>query len=150
MTDEGGSESRRDLAEIWREWLTQSERQMNAFLNESMSTDAASRGVGSFVEVYAVFQRNFTQAMERYLAVMNIPARTDIVAVGERLTAIETRLSRIEETLLIAADAVDHFDLNPRAEPARTRSPWEVTQPSSESHAPLGVESSPVPEELRR
>lgn len=153
MTEAAGSEPRRELAELWRDWLTQSERQLNAFLNESMSTDAAGRGMGGFVELYAVFQRNFAQAMERYLTMMNIPARTDIVALADTLKSIEDRLSRIEETLLIAADAVDRFEREPRPEPARTRSPWgEAEAPNREGSPSHEAERSgvPVPEELRR
>jgi hypothetical protein len=148
MTQEPASESNRELMELWREWLTQSERQMNAFLNEAMGTEAAGRGMGSFVELYAVFQRNMAQAMERYLASMNIPSRTDITALAEKLNSIEERLSRIEETLLIAAESIDAFESRePAPQPARTRRPWEDDAPS---HPDTPTTSGSVPEELRR
>ena len=159
MTEPAGSEARRELADIWREWLTQSERQMNAFLSESMNTDAAGRGMGSFVEMYAVFQRNLAQAMERYLTMMNIPTRADITALAETLRSIEERLSRIEETLLIAAEAVDGYERAEQVrEPARTRRPWEETSAglsSDEGRVPVSsevtaAEQRAVPDELRR
>jgi hypothetical protein len=144
MTEEAQSEPRRELVELWREWLTQSERQMNEFLNQAMSTDAAGRGMGSFVELYAVFQRNMAQAMERYLAAMNIPSRTDITALAATLNAIEERLSRIERTLLIAAESVDSYERrDDGAEPLRTRRPWD-------SDVPAAAAGGAIPEELRR
>jgi hypothetical protein len=145
MTEDAATEPQRELVDLWREWLTLSERQMNEFLGQAMSTDTASRSMGSFVEMYALFQRNIGQAMERYLATMNIPSRTDIIALGEKLGSIEERLLHIEQTLLIAAESVDDRTPTDRAaEPSRTRqSPVRDGSPTVES-------GSGVPEELRR
>jgi hypothetical protein len=145
MTEAPENQPQRELAELWRQWLTQSERQMNEFLNQAMSTDTAGRGMGSFVELYAVFQRNMAQAMERYLTAMNIPSRTDITALAATLSTIEERLSRIERTLLIAAEPVDSYERRDEsAEPPRTRRPRD--NDASEIPAASGA----VPDDLRR
>lgn len=135
-----------DIAQLWREWLTQSERQLNAFFNEMMGTEGFARTMGTYMEVYATFQRLLAQAMERYLAFVNVPSRTDITALAETLQTIETRLARIEETLLIAAEAVDGGTRRePAIEPARTRRPAGFPAPE-----PAAEEPAAVPEELRR
>jgi hypothetical protein len=124
--------------QLWRDWLTQSERQFNAFLNEVMGSDAFSRGAGNYMELFVGFQRVVSQSMERYLNFVNMPSRTDIVNLGETLRAIEARLSRIEETLLIAAAAVDGGE---RGE-ARTHEPARTRRPSGAPYreeAPVGV-----------
>ena len=134
-----------DIVQIWRDWLTESERQFNAFFNELMNSETFARSVGGYMEVYAAFQRMLAQGMERYLALLNMPSRSDIVSLGETLRDIEGRLSRIEETLQIAAEAVEVGERGParRGEPTRTR------RPAGLPVAPAGAEA-PVPAEFRR
>ena len=136
-----------DVMQLWREWLTQSERQFNAFSNEAMNTEAFARTVGGYMEMYAAFQRLMTEGMQRYLSFINMPSRTDVTALGEMLRTIEGRLARIEETLQIAAEAMDTNERSamPVAEPTRTRRPPGVP-PAGED----GTEAPALPEELRR
>jgi hypothetical protein len=89
--------------------------------------------------------------MQRYLTFINMPSRSDVTGLGETLRSIEDRLARIEETLQIAAAAVDarEHTIMPN-EPARTR------QAPAFPDMPEGIpafnrgNSSPIPEELRR
>jgi hypothetical protein len=75
-----------------------------------------------------------------------MPSRSDVVALGETLRSIEARLARIEETLQIAAAAVDADErrAQPVSEPPRTRRP--AGMPFTEDSSAW----TPVPEELRR
>ncbi|MCH8949117.1 MAG: hypothetical protein IIB87_01910 [Chloroflexi bacterium] len=132
-----------DMAEIWREWLTQTERQFNAFFNQSMNTEPFARSMGGYTEMTAAYQRMVTEGMQRYLTFMNMPSRTDVISLGETLRTIEDRLGRIEETLQIAAAAVEMSDDRsvPRREPVRTRRPPGF---------PLADEAQPIPEGMRR
>jgi hypothetical protein len=141
-----------DVVQLWRDWLTQSERQFNSFLNESMGSDGFARSTGSYMELYVMFQRMMAQGMERYLNFMNMPSRTDIISLGETLRNIETRLSRIEETLQIAAAAVDGYDHNRNGqEPRRTRRPATMPLPADEVHPSGQVRSGaqPLPDDFR-
>lgn len=142
MAEESESKAQ-DISEIWREWLTQSERQFNACFNEAMDTETFARSVGGYMEMTAAFQRMVTEGMQRYLAFVNMPSRMDVMGLGETLRSIEARLARIEEMLLIAAEAVDVSE-RPAAsmsEPFRTRRPPGFAFEER-------VEA--VPEELRR
>jgi hypothetical protein len=136
-----------DFLQLWRDWLTESERQFNSLMNQVMSADASARGMGTSVEAYAAFQRVLADGMQRYLAFVNMPSRTDVLGLGEALRSIEERLARIEETLQIAAEAVDMRErdmLTPSEEPSRTR------RPPSFLDDVAGAPAAPVPEELRR
>ncbi len=135
-----------DIMQLWRQWLTESERQLNAFSNETMNSEAFARSVGGFMEMYAAMQRMLAEGMQRYLTFINVPSRSDVVALGEALRMIEARLARIEETLQIAAEAVDASERAPigAGEPARTRRPPGVVRFEDEG------ELSAIPEELRR
>jgi hypothetical protein len=144
-----------DVVQLWRDWLTQSERQFNSFLNDAMGSDAFARSTGSYMELYAMFQRMTAQGMERYLNFMNMPSRTDIISLGETLRNIEARLARIEETLQIAAAAVDGPDYDRyRREPARTRRPAAMPLPeearnSAPPPAEVRAASPPLPDAFR-
>ena len=133
-----------DVTEVWREWLTQTERQFNAFFNQAMNSEPFARNMSGYMEMTAAFQSMITDGMQRYLTFMNMPSRTDVTGLGETLRSIEDRLSRIEEMLQIAAEAVDMME-EPRREPARTRTPQGYA-PIEETRREAGV----VPESYRR
>ena len=84
-----------DPLAAWREWVSQSERQWNAFLNEAMATEAYGQSMGRFMEMYVAMQKSMADAMGRYVTALNLPARTDVLALGDRLGAIEQRLARL-------------------------------------------------------
>ncbi len=119
---EGG---RTDVMELWRNWLTETERQWNSFFNQVLGTDAASRVAGNYMEAYSVIQRALNQGMERYLNTFNLPTHSDIVELGERLHNIEERLTSLETNLsnLVAASGISPSAAVTQLRPARTRRP---------------------------
>jgi hypothetical protein len=140
-----------DVVQLWRDWLTQSERQVNSFLAETMNQDASARSVAGFMEAYATLQRLLAEGMQRYLAFMNMPSRNDVTGLGETLRSIEDRLARIEQTLQIAAAAVDARDRSaPAFEPPRTRQAPVFPELTESIPSFNRGNSSVVPEELRR
>ena len=141
-----------DVVQLWREWLTLSERQFNSFFNEVMGSDQFARSAAGYMETFAASQRLMAQGMERYLSFVNMPSRNDIASLAETLQSIETRLAQIEETLQLAAEAVDGsaFDggaagAPSREEPKRTRQPAGA-QAAEESD----TGQSGIPANLRR
>jgi hypothetical protein len=58
--------------------------------------------------------------LERYYTAFNIPTHGDLVALGERLKAIEDTLARIEMAM-VPVDAVSRATVRPK--PARTKRP---------------------------
>jgi len=131
MTDQNG---RTDVAQTWRSWLTETERQWNSFFNGVMGTDSFGRLMGSYLEGYSLLQRSLNQSMERYLNTFNLPTHSDIVELGERLRAVEERLTSLESGLndLAAAAGVDRSaaSITP-LHPRRTRRPRNQTSENS-------------------
>ena len=84
---------------MWRDWLSQSERQWNSFLNEAMSTDEFSQAMARMMDVSLNMQKNMNDVMGRYFTAMNLPTRTDVLSLGNRLTEIEDRLGTIESSV---------------------------------------------------
>jgi hypothetical protein len=143
---EQAERQRPDIVDLWRQWLTESERQLNAFASDAMGSEAFARAVGGYMETSAALQRLLADGMQRYLSFVNMPSRSDVIALGETLRTIENRLARIEETLQIAAEAVDASAREEaRAhEPLRTRRPPGFLLPEEDGAA------AAIPEELRR
>lgn len=91
-----------DPLAMWRDWVAQSERQWNSFLNNAMATDEFSQSLGRFMDVYLNLQNGMNETMTRYFSAINLPTRTDILDLGNRLGAIEERLAGIESALSAA------------------------------------------------
>jgi polyhydroxyalkanoic acid synthase PhaR subunit len=88
-----------DPLAMWRDWIAQSERQWNSFLNNAMATDEFSQSLGRFMDVYLNLQNGMNETMTRYFSAVNMPTRTDILDLGTRLSGIEERLSGIEAAI---------------------------------------------------
>ena len=88
-----------DPFQVWRDWLSTSERQWNDFFNQMMSTDEFGQGMGQMMDSYLTTQRNFSEAFGRYFTALNLPSRTDVLTLGNRLIEIEERLTAIEALL---------------------------------------------------
>ena len=114
-----------DVVQMWRSWLSETERQLNGFFGEVLGTEQFARMSGTFVDGYAVVQRSLNQSMERYLNTFNLPTHSDITELGERMHAIEERLASLEATIRSVAEQAG---VNPsatvtRLQPRRTRKP---------------------------
>lgn len=137
-----------DIMQLWREWLAQSERQFNACFNETMNTEAFARTMGGYMEMTAAFQRLVGEGMQRYLAFINMPSRSDVMGLGDALRLIEDRLAHIEQLLRIATGVVEApagaFELE--REPARTRVPPGVPR-AEEVPAEMPAPEQVVPAE---
>ncbi len=120
------SDDRPDVGQLWRTWLTETEHQWNTFFNDVMSADSFGRFLGGYTEIYSSFQRLAAQNMERSLSTLNVPSRSDIVELSERLSGVEERLAAIESSINALAEAVGH-PAEPAAvtqlRPRRTRRP---------------------------
>jgi hypothetical protein len=117
--------TRAEVTELWRNWLTETERQWNGFFNQVMGTDSFGRVAGSYMEGFSVLQRALNQGMERYLNTFNLPTHSDVVEIGERLHNIEERLASLEANIntLASASGVTIGASVTQLRPRRTRRP---------------------------
>lgn len=113
---------------MWRDWVASSEKQWNGFLNNAMATDEFSQTMGRMMDVYLNMQKNMNEVMSRYLQLINVPTRNDVLALGERLSQIEDRLGNIENgiranapTTMAVGSKLSPAPAAPR--PARTKKP---------------------------
>ncbi len=113
-----------DFSEAWRQWATQSERQWNEFFNQMMGTEEFSQSLGRNLDVFLHFQKTMNEAMGSFFTAMNVPTRTDVLALGDRMLTIENRLAAIEAQLSAAlASAPAGGTAAKPSRPKRTKRP---------------------------
>lgn len=113
-----------DFSEAWRQWATQSERQWNEFFNQMMGTEEFSQSLGRNLDVFLHFQKTMNEAMGSFFTAMNVPTRTDVLALGDRLLAIENRLAALEAQVSAAlASAPASGTKAASSRPKRTKRP---------------------------
>lgn len=109
--------------DAFRDLVGQWERGVNQIANEAMGNEQFSRLMHGATSAAAGAKAGLGEAMERYLATMNLPSRADITSIGERLQAIEAQLARLTEIVstLATVEAAPGSFLAPK--PKRTRKP---------------------------
>jgi hypothetical protein len=94
MADKGS-----DPTVIWQTMLGELEKGFNSFANQAMGTPEFSRLVNQAGGVAAGAQKQFGELMEKYLLSMNMPSRSQLVGMAERLQSIEGQLNEIKALL---------------------------------------------------
>lgn len=105
-----------DPVALWRDMLDKMERQFNEAGNKIMGQEQFGAAVNKASVVPLAMQKAIADGMAKYLASLNLPSRDDIVALGERLSAVEQEIRRL-------ADAVAPSKAVPTASPPRTKKP---------------------------
>ncbi|HYM14809.1 MAG TPA: hypothetical protein VEZ14_04570 [Dehalococcoidia bacterium] len=108
--------------DAWRQFITDSERQWNGFFKDVLGTDTVSSAMGTWVEAALTVQRMVADNLERYYNTFNIPSHQDLIALGERMKAIEEALARIEGSIATGRRAPAP-QVKARPKPARTKRP---------------------------
>jgi hypothetical protein len=109
--------------DLWRQFITDSERQWNGFFKDVLGTEGFSSAMNTWVEASLSVQRMIADQLERYYTAFNIPTHNDLVALGERMKGIEDTLARLETAVAATAapSAVSRTMVRPK--PARTKRP---------------------------
>ena len=112
----------------WRDWVAQSETQVNKLLNDVMGTEGYTSVLGGLTKVFVSMQKNTGEAMERYFTALSLPTRSDLLEVGLRLSTIESRLTAIEALLsrMAGASASRSESSGAVPRPPRTKKPSAV------------------------
>jgi multidrug resistance efflux pump len=84
-----------DPIAAWQKFVSDWERQVNEASANVTSTPEFSRAMNEVTKMSLAAQRQFAKQMEQVLKTMNLPSRTDVTAINERLGAIEEILERL-------------------------------------------------------
>ncbi|MDE2064768.1 MAG: hypothetical protein KGJ00_20385 [Bradyrhizobium sp.] len=88
-----------DPVALWRNMIGEMEKGFNAFANRTMASPEFSKVVDQVGGATAGAQKQLGELMEKYLLSMNLPSRSQMVDMAERLQSIEGQLNDIKATL---------------------------------------------------
>jgi hypothetical protein len=88
-----------DPAAAFRDLMSQWEKGANEFANRTMNSEEFSRAMNKATTTSTAMQQQLGELIGRYLTTLNLPSRSEMVNIGERLQAIETSLHRISAQL---------------------------------------------------
>ena len=112
-----------DPFSLVRGLVSQLEKGFNEFANPLMKSDGFSQGANKAMSTAMVAKKLAQELTQRYFEALNVPSRSDVIALGDRLQALEDRLITMQSTLdRLAGGAASRPAL---ASPARTRKPPE-------------------------
>jgi len=119
MTDEKDL----DPLRLMRDWFVQSEKMWSDAMSEMMADERVAKTSGRFMQEALHTQRMFSESMGQYLSNMNMPSRTDILDLKDRVSQMEDSLNQVlvELRSLRAEKAAAEDEPAPRKKPARTR-----------------------------
>jgi SMC interacting uncharacterized protein involved in chromosome segregation len=113
-----------DPVALWQNMIGEMEKGFNAFANQAMASPEFSKVVNQVGGATAGAQKQLSELMEKYLLSMNLPSRSQMVGMAERLQSIEGQLNEIKATLQQmqgAASGSGGYSQAPR--PPRTKRP---------------------------
>ena len=90
------SNSELDPLRIWREWYQKSEKQWSDGLTQLLGNDRIAKSTGKYAQEAVQLQRMFAELMAQSLATLNIPARSDILALSERMGQLEDAMAGVQ------------------------------------------------------
>lgn len=109
-----------DPMTMFRDVVNQWEKLANDYGSQILARPEAAQAMHSVTSAGLQVQNAVQDAMAKVLTAANMPSKAEIETLGQRLTAVEASLIRIEAMLSGAADASPR---PARPAPTRTRKP---------------------------
>ena len=110
-----------DPFRAWREWFQENEQRWSETMTDVMGDDRFAKGMGRYFQEALHTHRMFTDSMAQYLGNLNLPARSDILALGDRIGQLEDAIAALQVEVRNLRDRGDGAGGSPR--PRRTRRP---------------------------
>ena len=111
--------SRMNPLAMWRDWIVKSEAQWSESLSQLLKDPKASSVVKRQVDEMRMAHRQFAEVAQASLAAANLPSRSDLEALDERLGRVEDGLAQVSAQLSLLREAL--VARGAAAAPARPR-----------------------------
>ena len=112
-----------DPLALWQKMIGDMEKHLNTFANQAMTLPEFSKFINQAGGLAAGSQKQFGDMIEKYLLVMNLPSRAQVVGLAERLLAIEGQLNSMNELLQQMQKDAPKASTSSPTKPPRTRRP---------------------------
>lgn len=122
------SEDELNPIRLWREWIVQSEKMWSDTITEVMGNPQVSGGMGRSMQEFLHMHRMFSESFAQYLSALNLPSRSDILDLSDRLGQLEDAVAAVsvdlreQRALLASSGAVDQRT-TAKKKPSRTKKP---------------------------
>lgn len=84
-----------EMVEAWLQTATDTERRWNEYLNQVMGTEAYAQMMAQQTAAFSAMQASYASGMDQFLRSMNIPTRSELAALSERVANLERRLDAL-------------------------------------------------------
>lgn len=117
-----------DPARLWREWYQKSEKSWNEGLSQLMGDERVAKSTGKYLQEAMHAQRMFTETMAKWLANLNFPSRSDVLALSDRVGKLEDTIAGLQVEIrqlrqaLTKQEFANGADLH-AVRPKRTKTP---------------------------
>jgi hypothetical protein len=108
-----------DPMAFFRQMVAQWEKVTNELGGKVASSSEFAQGIHGMTTASLTVQQAISEATGKALVAANMPTRDDLIAIGERLGAVEARLANIEAILSQSVSSVAPLSSGPK----RTRKP---------------------------
>ena len=82
-----------DPMQLMRDWFIQSEKMWSDAMSEFMADERVAKSSGRFMQEALHTQRMFSESMGQYLANLNMPTRSDILDLKDRVSQMEETMN---------------------------------------------------------
>ena len=84
-----------DPMQLMRDWFVQSEKMWSDAMSDVMANERVAESSGRFMQEALHMQRMFSESMGQALSNMNMPSRTDILDLKDRVSQMEDSLNAV-------------------------------------------------------
>ena len=111
-----------DPMQLMRDWFIQSEKMWSDAMTEVMADERVAKSSGRFMQEALHTQRMFSESMGQYLSNMNMPTRSDILDLKDRVSQMEeTMNAMLIEIRALRKESDGSTSTASKKKPARTK-----------------------------
>jgi hypothetical protein len=85
-----------DPTRLWREWCQKSEQLWNDAAAQLLGDDRVAKSTVKYLQEALHTQRMFSESMAKWLANLNFPSRSDVLALSDRIGKVEDALAGLQ------------------------------------------------------
>jgi hypothetical protein len=123
-----------DPIALWQQMVGEMQKGFGAFAKQALAAQRPRNSADQAAAAPAGSQKQLADLMESYFIGMNLPSRTQLTAMTERLTAIEAQLSEIKALLQQTSKPSQPEEPRPSQPPRpRVRRPAAPSEPKQTS-----------------
>ena len=112
-----------DPIRAWREWIQENEKRWSDTMTEIMGDDRFAKGMGRSFQEMLHTHKILTDSMAQYLGAINIPSRSDVLALGDRIGKLEDAVASLEVAIGKLGQGPFATPQRGSEKPKRTRKP---------------------------